>query len=166
MSAPARLVCPRCGANCMLGQDRCWRCGGSLPPPEAVVRPPVLHGQGRRGAPGLRLIPVVVVVVAVVVLGLSAAAWLRSRRAGPASDIRSLSAEIEALRAGRPAAVRAEEPLSPEAEEARRTIERLQRQHGLTPPPADAEGRVHLRSGGTMRAEEWQRYRDALAGSR
>lgn len=165
MNAPARIACPRCGANCMPGQDRCWQCGGSLPPPEAVLgTPSVPRGQGRRGAPWLLLIPVV--AVAILVLGLFAAARLRQRQGGPDSDIRSLSAEIEALRAGRPAAARPEEPLSPEAEEARRTIERLQRQHGLAPPAADPEGRVHLRSGGTMSAEEWQRYRDALAAPR
>jgi hypothetical protein len=31
-----RIVCPKCRANNMPGQPRCFQCGSSLPPPEAL----------------------------------------------------------------------------------------------------------------------------------
>jgi len=47
--------------------------------------------------------------------------------------------------------------------QAKRELERLQRQHGVTaPPPVSPDGRVRLQSGGTLNPEEYDRARRAL----
>jgi hypothetical protein len=54
------------------------------------------------------------------------------------------------------------DPNSPTAQ-ARREIKRLE-DKGVIPtaPPTDAEGRIHLQSGGTISPEEWKRARESL----
>ncbi len=54
------------------------------------------------------------------------------------------------------------DPNSPTAQ-ARREIKRLE-EKGVIPtvPPTDAEGRIHLQSGGTISPEEWRRARESL----
>lgn len=48
---------------------------------------------------------------------------------------------------------------SPEEEQARRELRRLERQLETTaPPPAGSDGRVHLRSGGSLSREEYDRF--------
>ena len=53
------------------------------------------------------------------------------------------------------------DPNSVEAQ-AKRELERLQRQHGVTPPPVSPDGTVRLQSGGTLNPEEYERARRAL----
>lgn len=50
----------------------------------------------------------------------------------------------------------------PLAAQARREIERLSGQIGGLAPPSDPQGRVHLRSGGAISREQWERARDSL----
>ena len=38
----ARVQCPKCRANNFIGQPRCWQCGASLPPPEAIHGAPAM----------------------------------------------------------------------------------------------------------------------------
>jgi hypothetical protein len=45
---------------------------------------------------------------------------------------------------------------------AKREMEKLQRQHGLNPPPVGPDGRVHLQSGGSLSQQEYDRLRRTL----
>ena len=53
------------------------------------------------------------------------------------------------------------DPDSVEAQ-AKREMERLQREHGVRTPPLGPDGRVHLQSGGALTPEEYDNARRAL----
>jgi len=149
----ATIKCLRCGAGNVLGQSRCWRCGASLPPPEELYR---LAPHGRQGRRVWLL-----VVLGLGVLGLGGALLLARTRqwSGFAQD-----RTPGVFRPIPPSAGAGPSPLpeDPLIAEARRTIQRLQQEHGLAPPPTDEAGRVHLRSGGTISREEWERAARSL----
>lgn len=53
-------------------------------------------------------------------------------------------------------------PADPLEAQARRELNRLYRETGYGPVPSDAQGRVRLRSGGSISREEWERARRSL----
>jgi hypothetical protein len=53
------------------------------------------------------------------------------------------------------------DPNSPEGR-GQQELKRLERQLGPLAPPADASGRVHLQTGGSISAEEWERARRSI----
>lgn len=150
----AFIHCLRCGCQNPLGMDRCRRCGASLPPPEALLPHQGPARGGRRSS-------WVIAVFSAAVLGLGALLFLTRIASGPPirPGVPPFSGTGPAPSASVPAAPAGQDPL---IEEAQRTIRRLQEEHGLTPPPADDAGRVHLRSGGSISAEEWERAARSL----
>lgn len=171
-----RIPCPRCGANNFPGQVRCWQCGASLPPPEEIgaasapatpprgsVPPPVPTRPSRRSRTGLW-----VLLAAALILACAIPLFLRSVRTGAARSA-SEQAELQRLRqqmlrgdelpGSQPA-----EPLEQNSVEARarRELDRLRQEAGLANPPADSSGQVHLQTGGSLSADEWQRAQRAL----
>lgn len=188
-----RIPCPKCRANNFLGKTNCWQCGSSLPPPEAVGTPagytqpapaqqspfqpnqaPLgYHPQAssRRGVPAVVIAVVAVLVIAVV--GAVAMARSRSHSRIPGNldltpdQMRQIQQFQNSVRqsSGSSDLSSANDPDSPESQ-ARREIKRLE-DKGLVPsaPKADAEGRIHLQSGGTISPEEWERARQSIGGA-
>ena len=91
-----RLACPHCHANNFLGQDRCWQCKGSLPPPEMVARPTPASASAWGGAAPIAPLPgptvngrsggsakssLVPLMIAVVLLTASGAIWFAMHQA-------------------------------------------------------------------------------------
>jgi hypothetical protein len=168
----ARIKCPRCGVNNFTGQTNCWKCSGSLPPPEAVS-PPAVFPQpqaamqssaparvpARRGSRWMVIVP-----VALLILVLAGALfWFASRRHAQTGAIGDIAAQLDALNAQKERILRQNPPalsdpsvLDPDSEtaRARRELQRLEKKLGNSLPPTDAQGRVHLQGGGTLSAEE------------
>ncbi len=66
-----------------------------------------------------------------------------------------------------PAAVSDPSALDPNSQEAqaRRELERLNKKlDGTAPPPVSPDGRVHLETGGSISAQEWERAKESLRG--
>jgi len=172
---------------------RCWQCGNSLPPPEAMGQParpvgfaPPQAGLGaaptaqspppnaysydvipaRRSSRWLTILPVALLFV--IVLGVLFAIALRSRSGksmvpGLDDAQEKVNAYADRLRRelqGVESDSDADDPLTSQV---RREIKRLSGQIGAAAPPADSQGNVHLRTGGTITREEWERARDSVS---
>jgi len=145
-----RIRCPACQANNFLGRDRCFRCGGSLPPPEEIAadtslpsQRPRVAGQSAASQPALcragtwRTLRdsrsfTAAAIMGVVVVGLFTlmllALW-RYTTPSPEREALRLNAIKERLMrerglAGPAANTSSSDPLE---EQARRELERLQR---------------------------------------
>lgn len=169
----SRIPCPRCRANNFPGKTHCWQCSSPLPPPEAVlpavvpaataVQSPVSSAQPPFHAPAphsaLRFALPVGLGLAVVILAvlLFSSRPTPSHRAAVNEFAREQAQLEEQLRhMDRGGSFRS---ASPEEEQARRELRRLERQLETTaPPPAGSDGRVHLRSGGSLSREEYDRF--------
>lgn len=167
----SRIPCPRCRANNFPGKTHCWQCRSPLPPPEAVqpavappataVAPPAAASPIANRPPrsALRFALPVGLGLAVVIL----AALLFSSRPTPSHRAavnefarEQVQLEEQLRRMNRGDSFRF---ASPEEEQARRELRRLERQLETTaPPPAGSDGRVHLRSGGSLSREEYDRF--------
>lgn len=160
----SRIQCPRCRANNFPGKTHCWQCRSPLPPPEAVLLAvaPAAAASPIANRPlrsALRFALPVGLGLAVVIL----AALLFSSRPTPShraavNEFAREQAQLEEQlrRMDRGDSFRF---ASPEEEQARRELRRLERQLETTaPPPAGSDGRVHLRSGGSLSREEYDRF--------
>lgn len=180
-----RIPCPRCRANNFLGTTHCWQCGGSLPPPEVVGQvtmpvpapPPSAHPSPntyypppydaaavRRSSRRLMLIPLVFLLV--IGLGALFVIAFQSRHGAVMPGLDDAQARMNAyadrLRREMDDSTAESGDIDPLTAQARREIERLSEQVGGLGPPSDPQGRVHLRSGGTISREQWERARDSL----
>jgi hypothetical protein len=177
-----RIPCPRCRANNFPGKPNCWQCGGSLPPPEALRQaagPPPPQGYpqpmfhppfsgGRKRASWIVVVPVLLILL--FVTGGLFAYVARMRTANPGSGLDAL----QALRKQMEGRIQQEvsrdaessEPDDPLEQRAKRELGRLYEKRGYTPPPADADGNIHLRTGGTVTQEQWNRALDAVGDDR
>ncbi|HXG24100.1 MAG TPA: hypothetical protein VNJ09_06045 [Chthonomonadales bacterium] len=161
----ARISCLRCRANNFPGQTHCWQCGHSLPPPEAV-EPSVAWtasyngpARDRRAAkPWWLTVPAVLLVLLTAIGGLFVLAF-RSRVSS--YDPRAIS---EALMRERMRKVPLNTGLyvDPVEVQARQELERLRREFGVGTAPVGPDGRVHLRGGGSISPEEWERAMRSL----
>lgn len=167
-----RIVCPRCRANNFPGAPRCWQCSASLPPPEALqdVGPSGMADIPHVPPPISRRPPTLAIVVAVLALVLMALSIVAVRRLSADRAERRM-AELEALKQrlmqerGRlTPRGEASEDLDPTEEQARREIRRLERQLDQM-PFGGGGGDVRLRTGGSMSAQEYERWRRELRRS-
>ncbi|MGC8668046.1 MAG: hypothetical protein ACP5VE_08040 [Chthonomonadales bacterium] len=147
------LFCPRCGTRNVLGHPRCRGCGASLPPPEVLI--PRRAAGPRRG----RFFGFAALAIAALILAGFLVLHQVAGRTGVTPGTAPFPASLQPARSSSEAAPAEEDPLIAEA---RRTIRRLQEEHGLAPPPTDEAGRVHLRSGGSISREEWERAARSL----
>lgn len=171
----------RCGSNNLPGQTQCWRCGSSLPPPEelASLRQtahdraaiPARDSQDhfRRANARPRIAVAAVVIAAAIGIG---ALMVRAWRIHTTPSAARAAAELNAIKdrllrerglAGSDALTqpRRDLPQDPLEAQARREIERLQRQLGER-PALGPESDVRLRTGGVMPRGEYERRRRDL----
>jgi len=167
-----RIRCPRCGSNNFPGRPRCWQCGASLPPPEDAPDGPDALPAPAAIAPGRTpprrdlLRSALWAAAALLVLG---GVVLVARNLRPAREAAGSREQAELRAIERQMLHRGDLPgpdapaTDPVEARARRELERLRREAGLSTPPTDQAGRVHLGTGGTISAEEWSRARRALS---
>jgi hypothetical protein len=159
-----RITCTRCRANNFPGQTQCWRCGHSLPPPEALEPsrnlPVCRHAPVSVRRPQKLQKPFVPVVLCAVILlsGLLVFAFRSWRQ----QDLRTELATTNDRLLREPPFVPSGITADPLAEQAQRELERLQREIGMSKVPISPDGQVHLRSGGTISPEEWKRAAKSL----
>lgn len=160
----ARILCPRCRANNFPGQTNCWQCGHLLQPPEAV-EPSVAwmasdngSAQNRRAAKLWQHTVLAVLLALIAAIGGLFVLTLRSRN--PSNDPRAaLEATKDRLMREPVRSVPFNTGLNvdPVEAQARQELERLRREFGVGSAPVGPDGRVHLRSGGSISPEEWER---------
>ncbi len=174
-----RIACPRCRANNFVGQAQCWQCHTPLPPAALVPASPIAPVSTWR--PDVRiLLPVVAVVTFGIVWFLVGRSQSPERSAPVSLPPQTLSSEnsrsrpdavpalpqentSSAAQTNTPTAPTDSDPLTSQAQ---REVERARREVGLPPSaPADPNGRVHLRGGGTISAEEWEEAQRKLQQS-
>ena len=143
MSGLERIRCRRCGANSFPGSQACWNCGASLPPPEEtsisdVVEPGQPVPQRISPQVGTHRNAVIVIVVAAVLL---AAMYLFVHRIAQ-SGVEARQAQLRALqqrlmreRLGGAGRIPMAPTTDPTEAQARRELERLQRQLDTMPMP-------------------------------
>jgi hypothetical protein len=120
---------------------------------------------------------IVVPLILVAMLGAGAYLFMtafHTKAPGPASDLQS---QIEALKAkqgemmkqgGLNSGISDTNTLDPDSTEAKaqRELKRLREKAGISaPPPTDANGNVHLRGGGTLTREEWEKAQNSIKSS-
>lgn len=176
----ARIACPRCRSNNFLGQTHCWQCRSPLPPPEAMsgYAPPQAVSAPVWTAPSLSRRarnPLPLIFVSLLVL-CGVLVFTITRRSKPgetsphASRLPDRENRSQREESGTPEKVWDVGPITepsakpeydPVAEQARRAVERASQELDLPPPNAarDADGRIRLRGGGSVRQEEWDRAR-------
>ena len=171
-----RVACPRCQANNFAGQTQCWRCQASLPPPEArpggapvgfpAQPPPPLQPTPMIYPPApangsLRGLQIAVGLIAFLIV-LFAGWRLTQKQATSLSTPTAFAPSTPTL------PPQAEAPTSPPREsadpataQAQREIQRFRQENGLYPPdpPPSSDGRIRLRSGGSISQEEWENAR-------
>ena len=181
-----RVACPQCRANNFQGQARCWQCNALLAqqanarmPQASVSRPmqtpqrgtaPVMPGQGAAFAPrmpsraGIAVLCIGVALLAFWVVFRVGSGHQESLTATPKSPLPPMatmnpqSASSEAT----PNPQATPESSDPLMSEAQRVLARERRNLDLAPPPnaaKDANGRIRLRSGGSISPEEWEAAR-------
>lgn len=178
-SGQDRIACPQCRANNFPGQPRCWQCGASLPPQDALNSRPSPGPQGSpmpfpaRPGPGVASPPRLLwglVLAGVALVSFLAVFLLVNRRAANEKIVWETPRRSEPALAPAPApdATNAanEAPARPEnsdplTDQAKREIQRAQRDLAIPAPDSVSgkDGRIHLRSGGTISADEWERAR-------
>jgi hypothetical protein len=136
---------------------------GAFAPRAADLRG--VAGAGRRPCP--LVIGALVCVVALCAVGALFYAAQLQGSVPPSSGVDAQRAALVAMKdrmLRQPLGARGLEGVDPDSPEgrARRELERLYKQYGVGDPPADPEGRVHLRGGGTISADEWRRLRERL----
>lgn len=183
MATPQK-ICPRCRALAPLDAGFCGQCGHqyrtqfTAPP---VVLPQAAPAYASAAFPD----PVSAVprrplqwlaVAGIAALTFALVFWFAGRRNGAAPSAPS-SGYIRQASTPQRVSVPSEEDsaarraLDAEADpvtaQAQREVERAKRDLGLPPPAAAVtpDGRIHLRSGGTIRKEEWDRARSSLESS-
>jgi len=120
---------------------------------------------------------IIVPLVLIAMIGARAYLFMtafRSKGQAPVSDLQS---QIEALKARQgemmkqgassqgTSDINTLDPDSPEAK-AQRELKRLREKAGMSaPPPTDANGNVHLRGGGTLTREEWEKAQNSIKSS-
>lgn len=186
-------ICPRCQTPAPLDAAFCGQCGRQyrtqFVPPQA---PPVAPNASPRFAAAQGTFPQEafaprgnavsrpaqwLAALVVAVLAFFLVYWLVGRRPGVSSPLppRTASNPASTERAARVAAPpdaetearRAVSETDPVTAQAQREVERAKRDLGL-PPPADSvspDGRIHLRSGGTIRKDDWDKARQGLQNS-
>ncbi len=178
----ARVGCPRCAANNFAGKATCWKCGASLPPPEAAApvagfvlqaRPPQQSVQqpvyapdshSRRTSRRVIVVPAVLLVLACAAV---AAFYVVNRKRDPLMDqLNSLKSQLQSQRDRLGAEIprnASGDSIDDDTESrAKREIGRLNEMNQLA-APISPDGQVHLRTGGTVKRETWEKARDAIS---
>lgn len=162
--------CPRCGTVAPLDATFCGQCGrqyrtqfvpsgagapGIAPAPDygaalpafAPRTPSVWMLRAAQGA--------IAALVCVGVLAFSGVFRQDGKSRVPAVTSAPASPHSVDPPAGRNAEARRALSEDPVESEARRVVDRESRKLNLAPPPVNADGKIHLRSGGTISREEW-----------
>lgn len=164
MSAPYK-ECPRCGTAAPLDAAFCGSCGRQYRTQfasPALVQPPAESAQAQPGTeiasaapPQTRQPGVWPAVVLAAAVAFSSVLWLglsRRPRAPQASGAGAPSPTASAQPAREAASPALQDPIR---ETARQEVEKA-RDEGIVPAaPPTADGRIHLRSGGTISRDEW-----------
>jgi hypothetical protein len=168
MTVPQKQ-CPRCGAVAPLDATFCGQCGRqyrtqfvpptdgafhaapapvyNAPPPDFTPRTPsVWMLRAVQGA--------VAALVCIAVLAFSGVFRHDGKNAGPAMTSAPAAPQSAVPATDQSAEVRKALSNDPIDSEARRVVDRESQKLNL-PPPVSADGKVHLRSGGTISQEEW-----------
>ncbi len=182
-----RTVCDKCGANNFIGQPQCWQCRAALPGAASGIKPttaPVFstmphanHGH----QPAIAAYPPVpanaaqsvsrtnfplvfggiAAVTFVLVLMFAMHTHPEAVRT-PAVSMPVRSADSTGSIDSTPESTNASKstPVDPVDEQARRVIQTESPKIGIPPSVSvSPDGRVHLRSGGTISKEEWDNAR-------
>jgi hypothetical protein len=165
----AQKQCPRCGVVAPLDATFCGQCGRQYRTqfvPSAAGTPPAMPAPVYQTPPPayaprtpsvwmLRAVQgVVAAVVCFVVLSFSGIFRRDGHSNAPVVAATPSTPQRVAPAAGLNAEARKALSEDPVAAEARRAVDRESKRLDL-PPPVSQDGKVHLRSGGTISQEEW-----------
>ena len=185
MSDPGgRIICSRCGSNNFAGKPNCWQCSAPLagntgrpaqskstttpdarrnhvsqPAPQRPYTAPFADPFVRKWGMSRGM----AVILGGVGIGVFLAVWfVAGRPRGNEEVLRSEPGPSRAVSspatADQPLERTAAEIDDPIVDESKRFIDHESRHAGLPQPPTGSDGRVHLRSGGSITTDQ---YRDA-----